>query len=126
MPAALGMAVLALGGCAPVLVAAGAGVGYAVSRDSVTLDMDHPQDRVWTAIVEETHDTGKIKREDANRQRMDLRVDGTDVVITLQPLTPSTVRVSVRARRFLLPRPEMAQRVAFGIQRRVERTNRIF
>ena len=115
-----------LAGCAPVLVASGAAVGYAVSRDSVVLDMDHPADQVWTAIVEETQSVGKIKREDAQRKRVDAEVEETDLVVTLKSLTPAASRVVVRARKFLMPKPEIAQRVAFGIQRRVEQSRRVF
>jgi len=109
------------GGCAPVLLATGVVVGYAVSRDSVLLDLDQPWDRVWGAAQQEVSEQGRVKRENPKRGRLDARVEEADVVIVLKQLTPSTVRVVVRARKNLLPKVDVAQKVALGIQRRVER-----
>ena len=106
-------------GCAPVLLATGAVVGFAVSRDSVTIDLDRPWQEVWTASLEETSHLGRIKREDRQRGRIDAQIQGADVVVTLESLTPSTVRLVVRARKNLLPKVDIAQRVGVGIARRV-------
>jgi|GEM_PF-679843 len=120
-PALAAAAVLALSGCAPVLIAAGAVVGYGVSRDSVILDMEHPPETAWKAAMEEIKSVGTIKREDPNLRRVDAQVEGIDVVVTVKSLTSSTTRVVVRARKYLLPKQLLAQRIAFGIQRRAER-----
>ena len=111
------------GGCAPVLLAAGAVAGYAVSRDSVLLDMDQPWDKVWSAAKQEVTETGQVKRENPKRGRLDARVEEADVVVVLKQLTPTTVRVVVRARKNLLPKVDVAQKLALGIQRRAERNN---
>lgn len=115
-----------LGGCAPVLLAAGAVAGYAVGRDSVLLDMDQPWDRVWSAAREEIRETGEVKRENPKRGRLDARIQEADVIVVLKQLTPSTVRVIVRARKNLLPKVDVAQKAALGIQRRVERGSGLF
>ena len=108
-------------GCAPVLFAtAGAIGGYAASRDSVTIDLDKPWDRVWAACLEETKKQGVSKREDRANGRIDAKVQMADVVVTLKQLTPATVRVVVRARKNLLPQVEVAQRLGVAIARRVE------
>ena len=120
--AAFSLAFLAIGlsGCAPILLAtAGAVVGYAVSRDSVTLDLDRPLDRVWSACLEETKHQGTVKKQDQARGRIDAHIRRTDVVVTVDALTPSTVRVVIRARKNLLPQVEIAQRLGVGIARRV-------
>ena len=108
-------------GCTALLLAGGAVAGYAASRDSVTLDLDEPRDRVWGAALEELRSQGSLKRENANRGRLDARIQEADVVVTLKQLTSSTVRVAVRARRHLLPKVDVAQGVAVAILRRVER-----
>ena len=114
------------GGCAPVLLATGAVAGYAVSRDSVLMELDLPRDRVWSAAREEVAERGQIKRENPERGRLDARVEEADVVVALKQLTPSTVRVVVRARKNLLPKVDVAQKVALGIQRRAERGDSLF
>ena len=114
-------ALLAIGlsGCAPIFLAtAGAVVGYAVSRDSVTVDLDRPLDRVWSACLEESKHQGTVKRQDQARGRIDAHIRGVDVVVTVDSLTPSTVRVVIRARKNLLPQVDIAQRLGVAIARR--------
>ena len=112
---------LLLAGCAPLLLAtAGAVGGYAVSRDSVTVDLDRPREQVWAAALEETKKQGRIKREDKVNGRIDAQIKEVDVVVTLEQLTPSTVRVVIRARKHLLPQVEVAQRLGIGIARRAQ------
>lgn len=120
---ALLVLLLAAPGCAPVWIAAGAVAGYAVSRDSVTLDLDRSWEQVWSACLKETRAFGKIKREDPKRGRLDATVEGADVVLTLKRLSSSTVRVILRARKTLLPKPEIAQRLGFAIVRRAGRND---
>lgn len=109
-----------LQGCAPILLAtAGAVAGYAVSRDSVTLDLDRPATQVWTVCLEETKRQGIVKKEDRARGRIEARIKEVDVVVTMESLTPSTVRVVVRARQNLLPKVDEAQRLSLAIARRL-------
>ena len=122
-PAALfvSFAIGAIGtsGCAPLLVASGVAAGYAVSRDSVILDLDKSWESVWNACVDEVKYEGRLKRENRKRSRIDARIRDVDVVLTLEQLTPATVRVVIRARKHLLPRVEVAQRLGLGIARRM-------
>jgi hypothetical protein len=108
-------------GCAPVLLATvGAVAGYAISKDSVTLDLDRPWNQVWQACLAEIQEEGRLKKTDQANGRLDARVKETDVVLTLEQLTPSTVRVVIRARQTLLPKVEVAQRIGLGVARRVK------
>ena len=112
-------------GCAPLWIAGGAVAGYAASRDSVTMDLDQPRDQVWGAALEEIRTQGSLKRENLKRGRLDARIQEADVVLILKQLSPSTVRVVIRARRNLLPKVEVAQGLAVAILRRVERNRQI-
>ncbi len=110
---------LSTAGCAPILlVGAGAAAGYAVSRNSVTVDLDKPRETVWRACLEETKRFGTIKQQDQANGRIDAQIQKTDVVITLEQLTAATVRVVIRARKNLLPQLELAQRLGVNIARR--------
>ncbi len=109
-------------GCAPVLIATGAVAGYAVSRDSVMLEINESWDKIWTAVQEEVREQqGHVKRENPPKGRLDASVEGCDVTVTLKRWDDSTVRVIVRARKNLLPKVDVAQRLALGIQRRAEK-----
>ena len=109
---------LFISGCAPILLASGAAAGYAVSRDSLTLDLDRPKEHVWNVCLEETKQQGTVKRADPKEGRLEAQIQQASVVLTLEQLTPATVRVVIRARRNLLPRIDVAQRLAIGIARR--------
>ena len=104
-----------LPGCAPLLITTGALGGYAISRDSVTVDLDRSWDRVWEVSLRETKRQGHIKREDRENGRIDAQIQKTDVILTLQQLTPKTVRVVIHARKYLLPHVETAQRLGVAI-----------
>lgn len=110
---------LSLTGCAPLLVAGGLAAGYAISRDSVVLDLDRSLEKVWDACLEEVRYQGRLKKENRKRSRIDARIREVDIVLTLEQLTPATVRVVIRARKHLLPRVEVAQRLGLGIARRI-------
>ena len=107
------------GGCAPFLIATGAVAGYAVSRDSVVMDLEQPREAVWDAAQQEANELGHVKRENPERGRLDARIEEADVVVVIKELTPSVVRVVVRARKHLLPKVDVAQKVALGIQKRL-------
>ena len=110
-----------LPGCAPILIAAaGATAGYAVSRDSVVMDLDKPWTLLWGAALEETKAQGLVKREDSKRGRIEATVQEVNVVISLKQLTASTIRVKVRARKLLMPKVEVAQQLAVAIVQRAE------
>ncbi|MCM8794618.1 MAG: hypothetical protein NC819_02300 [Candidatus Omnitrophica bacterium] len=110
--------VFAAAGCAPLLIAsAGAVAGYAVSRDSVTVDLDAAREDVWRICLEETKRYGTVKRQDALRGRIDAQIQGADTVLTLEQLTASTVRVVIRARKNLLPQLDVAQRLGIAVAR---------
>jgi len=100
------------------LATAGAVAGYAVSRDSITVDLDHPKERIWDICVDELRRRGRIKREDRAGGRLDGMIQKADVVVTMGNLTPSAVRVVIRARKNMLPHLDVAQRLALDIARR--------
>ena len=108
-------------GCAPMLIATGAAAGYAISRDSMVFMLEKPWMEIWQASLDEVKAQGLLKQEDVRRGRISALVQDADVSITLKQLTPSTVRVTVRARKNLLPKIDIAQALALAISKRVER-----
>ena len=111
---------LALGasGCAALWVAGGTAAGYALTRDSMAFTVeDRSFSRVWEAAARETRRQGTVKAEDPGKGRLDARIEGADVVVTLEQLTVTTVRVTVRARKNLLPRRSVAEQLGLAILR---------
>ena len=115
--AALALA-LGLSGCAALWAAGGAAAGYALTRDSLVFSVeDRAFRRVWETAAREAHRQGTVKAEDPGKGRLDARVQGADVVVTLEQLTVTTVRVTIRARKNLLPRRDVAEHLGLAILR---------
>ena len=109
---------LGASGCAALWVAGGAAAGYALTRDSMIFTVeDRSFRRVWEAAARETRRQGTVKAEDAGKGRLDARIQDSDVVVTLEQLTVTTVRVTVRARKNLLPRRGVAEQLGLAILR---------
>ena len=83
------------------------------------MDLDRPREHVWQVCLEEAKREGTVKRVDPKNGRLDAQIQQASVVLTLEQLTPATIRVVIRARRNLLPRIEVAQRLAIEIARRI-------
>ena len=107
------LAVLAvcLSGCAALLVGAGAAGGYAVSRDSITNHFDLSQSHVYGISRSVVKQIGLITAEDERRGRLQADVDGATVTVTVTPVSEKTVKLQVKARKFLMPKLSIAQDV---------------
>ena len=107
-------------GCAAVaLMSAGSVAGYAVSRDHVELTVEQPYDKVWSAALEETKRTGLLKDVNQETGHIEAMYQGTHIVVTLERVTETAVKVVVKARKHLLPQIDFAQRLATRLARRL-------
>ena len=115
----LGGSVLTAGCAAVALVGVGSVAGYAVSRDHVELTVEQPYDKVWSAALEETKRTGLLKDVDQEKGRIEAMYQGTHLLVTLERVTETAVKVVVKARKHLLPQIDLAQRLAGRLARRL-------
>ena len=110
-------------GCpaAPFLLLAGAGgvAGYAVSKDMVELTVEQPYDKVWDVALDETKRTGLLKDVNQETGRIEATYQGTHIVVTLERVTETAVKVVVKARKHMLPQIDLAQRLASRVARRL-------
>ncbi len=100
-----------LAGCAPVLVAAGAAGGYAVSRDSVVSYHDLSQAHVFQQSLTVVKQKGKVTLEDEKHGEIRAIVNEASVTITVKPITATTVELRVKARKNLFPAQAVAQEI---------------
>jgi hypothetical protein len=103
--------VVGLSGCAALLVGAGAAGGYAVSRDSITNHFDLSQDHVYGVSRSVIKQIGLITVEDARHGRLQADVEGASITITITPVSEKTVKLKVKARKFLMPKFSVAEHV---------------
>ena len=108
---ALGL-LLAAGGCAPVLIGAGAVGGYLISKDSIQNNFDLPLTQVYRVSRDVLEEEGLLKRADEKKGYLKAVVEDTNVVITVKQLTRRTVSLKVQARTDLfVPKIDVAQAI---------------
>ena len=113
------VACLGMTGCAAALVGAGAVIGYAVSRDRVDLTVERPYPAVWSTCLEEAKRFGLLKEADQAAGRIEVLNQGTHVTLTLERLSETTVKIIFKARKNLLPKIDVAQRLATQLARKL-------
>ncbi|MDD5018826.1 MAG: hypothetical protein PHS61_00170 [Candidatus Omnitrophica bacterium] len=92
------------------------GVGFLPAGVAITLlgkdgaqeHFDVPFDKAYTAAVETIQSIGSIKTEDKTTGSIKALVDKNDVTVNVEGVTEKTTRVTVSARRLLLPKPQAA------------------
>ncbi len=109
------------GGCAVLLVGAGAAGGYAVSRDSVRNHFDLPWGAVYQESLEVVTDLGLVTLQDDQRGIIQAIVEGANVTVTVKRLSERTCELRVKARtNLLLPKIDVAHTVYNRIFERLQ------
>lgn len=114
------LAMYVISGCALVPVAlVGGGVvgGMAISEDTVQTEFDRNYDQAWGTSVSVLERAGAIETSDKEAGRIEGYVRKSKVTIRLEQLTPSTVRIQVKARKSagVLPDIDTAHTIAYRI-----------
>jgi hypothetical protein len=102
--------VLSMSGCIYLVVGGvGAVGGYIVSPDTVEGLTEHDRLAVWDAAMEVVSIMGIIEEDDKDAATINAKVNGADVTIMITPVGQSTVKLSVKARKYYLPKISLAQ-----------------
>jgi hypothetical protein len=115
-------------GCVLIPIAlVGGGIigGIAISEDTVQNELDASYDEVWDASVKVLEGAGAVETKDKEIGEIRGYVPKSKVTITVSQLTPSTVRIQVKARKTagVVPDIKMAHRVAYRIVQSVQKTS---
>ena len=115
-------------GCVLIPIAlVGGGIvgGIAISEDTVQNELDASYDAVWDASVKVLEEAGAVETKDKEAGHIQGYVPKSKVTITVSQLTPSTVRIQVKARKTagVVPDIKMAHRVAYRIVGSVQKTS---
>ena len=103
---------LVLGGVA----AAG---GYAVSQDTIQGETQKDFEEVWDAAAEIISIMGNITSQSEALGKISAIVNSSKVTVQVLQLTPSTVRLKVKARKNIFPNIANAQNIFVKIMNRV-------
>lgn len=109
---------MAMAGCAPVLIGGAAAAGYiVVTQDYVTASVDASYARVWGACVDEIRRLGALEKSFRKLGEARGTIQGAAVRIKISKLTEKTVDIRVSARKNMLPNTELAQAILAAILR---------
>ena len=109
-----------LSGCVYLVVGSVAAVGgYTVSRDTIQGESEQPFDDIWDAAVDIVSIMGTVNSRSRELGKISAIVNGAKVTIHVMPLTSSTTRLKVKARKAVFPSIANAQNIFVKIMSRV-------
>ncbi|MDD5583707.1 MAG: DUF3568 family protein [Candidatus Omnitrophica bacterium] len=103
-------------GCIPLLVGAGVVTGYSLSSDSATGNVRSEYRRLWdkcTRALERME--GEIIEAKESKGIIKANVSENSVTIRIDTINSETQRLKVSARKYLMPKPQFAQKVFLKI-----------
>ena len=86
-----------------------------LGKDSVENSFEIPLDKVYNNSLKLLQRIGRVKKEDKARGVIEALVNGVNVTVKCNSLARSTTRVTVSARKLLLPKPQIAGGVMYQI-----------
>lgn len=103
-------------GCVPLMIGAGVAAGYTLSGDSASGNIDSEYRVLWDLCLERLENMeAEILVANESKGVIKARVSENNVVVSINAVNPETQRLKVSARRFLLPKPQFAQKVFYKI-----------
>ncbi len=114
-------ACLFLCGCFYVVLGGIAAVGgYAVSQDTIQGETEKGFDSVWYTAVNTLSIMGLNNSQSRELGKITAVINGAKVTVNVMQLTPSTIRLKVKARKSLFPSITNAQNIYIKIMNRVK------
>ena len=108
-------------GCIYLVVGGiGAVGGYIVSPDTVEGITENDLAYVWDAAIETLSIMGLIEEQSEEGGMILASISGAKITLTVIALSPSTTKLTIKARKAYLPRISLAQDVFVKIMNRVE------
>jgi len=112
----LNCCLLFFAGCVPLLVGAGAVTGYVLSSDSAIGSVKTEYRTLWDVCLNKLHSLeAEIVQSDESQGLIKARISEHDVTVKIKNVSSDIQRLKVAARKFLLPKPQFAQKIFFSI-----------
>ena len=104
--------------CTALLI--GGAIGYEISSDSVKADVDTSYDRAYDASLETIRAMGGLSIDKKTEGWVKSDLNNYNVAVHLEKLTEKTVRITISARKYALPKPQYARDVLVKILNRLK------
>ena len=89
-------------------------------RDSVNQDLNSGFDNAYNVSLMVLKQMGKVNKEDRAGAAISAKVNGTDVSLKLKKISNRKTQVTISARKYFLPKPEIAGGVLYKISEKIK------
>lgn len=89
-------------------------------KDSVQKDFNLSRDEVYRVCLAVINDSGTIKKEDKITYEITAQAEGASISVRLEEKSPRVTQVTVSARKYLLPKPEIANGILYKITEKLK------
>jgi hypothetical protein len=108
--------VILVTGCVPVLLGAGVATGYAISSDAAIGNVQSDYRTLWDQCLSKlTILEAEILTSDQSRGLIQGKIGEYNISVKIKNINDQTQRLKVSARKYLMPKPQYAQKIFFNI-----------
>ncbi|MCM8773538.1 MAG: DUF3568 domain-containing protein [Candidatus Omnitrophica bacterium] len=108
-------------GCTPLLVGTGVVTGYVLSNDSATGFLTASYRDVWDASIGKLEERKvEIIKTVESKGLIKAKLSDADITIKIYTIKPDIQKLRVSSRKYLLPKPNIAQEIFFAIIKELE------
>ena len=112
---------LLLSGCVPVFIGLGVVAGYTLSNDTAKGKLNASYDELWNASVDVLEsETDVITETKESGGVIKGKISDTNTALKIDRITSDFQRLKVSARRYLIPKPDIAQDIFLKIAKKLE------
>ena len=94
--------------------------GALVGQDSGVQEFVRSAESAYRAALKAVREMGELKSENRDAGVIKAKVDGADVAVRVEAVGGSKSKLTVSARKFLLPKPEIANGVLYQIEQELK------
>lgn len=112
---------LLLSACVPVLIGTGVVAGYTLSNDSAIGEIKCDYRTLWDVTMDKLETMkAEISSADESKGLIQAKVYDNDVTVKINMVTSSMQKLKISARKYLLPKPQTAQKIFVKIVQDLE------
>jgi hypothetical protein len=94
----------------------GLAIGVAIANDKAVSELPHSMDQVYQQILKMVQRLGKVKSTDNSAGKIYAKVYDCDITIEVQSQGWNQSKIMIKARKYLLPKPEIAAGLMYQLK----------
>ncbi len=110
-----------LASCVPVLVGTGVVAGYTLSNDSAIGEVKCDYRTLWDVTTDKLQNLkAEILASNESKGLIKAKISDNDITVKIDTLSQSVQKLKISARKYLLPKPQFAQKIFVKIVQDLE------